>query len=276
MLVAVSAIAIVDATAKYLSEWLHGLLVAWGYFVAMLLWLLLGALVRPHLVSGLLISQRPLLQVARALCLVLSLGCLFFSLTYLPLAEATTIGFTAPLFVVALSGPMLGERVGARRWLAVALGMLGALIVARPGTDALHWSALITLAGAFFFAQFNIVTRMLGPSERTATTLLYTFTVGAIALSLVAPLVWSPIAPWQCAVLLGAGALGTLAHFAFVRALSQADASLLATLNYTRLLWAIAIGVVVFGDVPDRYTLLGGTITITSGLYVIWLAMRRP
>ena len=104
-------------------------------------------------------STRPWLQSARALCLVGSLVCLFSSLRVLPLAEATIISFTAPLFVVALAGPMLGEPVGWRRWAAVLAGLVGAMLVIRPGSDLFQWAALLPLVGAVFFALFSLITR---------------------------------------------------------------------------------------------------------------------
>lgn len=269
MIVGMSAIAVVDGVAKVLAASMHGMQVAWGYFLVMLVCLVLVAALRQTPPSQLLRSYRPRLQAARACCLVLSLSCLFFSLRYLPLAEATTIGFTAPLFIVALSVPMLGERVGVRRWAAVLIGMLGAIIVTRPGLGLLHWSAMVALVGAFFFALFNIVTRMLGATDRPLTTLFHTFAIGAVLLSLVMPLVWTTPSAREWLIFASAGALGLFAHYAIYHSLMLADASVVAPLNYVRLAWAIGIGFLVFGDVPDALTLLGGAITIASGLYVL-------
>jgi drug/metabolite transporter (DMT)-like permease len=269
MIAGMSAIAIVDGAAKVLAGSLHGMQVAWGYFLVMLVCLLLVAVLRRAPPAQLLRSYRPRLQAARACCLVLSLSCLFFSLRFLPLAEATTIAFTAPLFIVALSGPMLGERVGIRRWAAVLSGLVGALVVMRPGLGVLHWSAMLALVGAFFFAQFNIVTRMLGATDRPMTTLFHTFAIGTVLLSLAMPLVWIAPSAREWLIFASSGALGLFAHYAIYRSLMLADASVVAPLNYVRLVWAIGIGVVVFGDVPDAMTLLGGAITIASGLYVL-------
>jgi drug/metabolite transporter (DMT)-like permease len=269
MLAGMSAIAVVDACAKVLAASLHGVEVAWGYFVAMLGCLALMILARGIHPAAVLRTWRPALQAARACCLVMSLSCLFFSLRYLPLAEATTIGFTAPLFIVALSGPMLGERVGARRWLAVIAGMAGALLVARPGTGLLHWSAIVALVGAFFFAQFNIVTRKLGATEAPMTTLFYTFSIGTALLSLAVPTVWRDPTPGEWVLFVGSGALGLFAHFAIFRSLALADASAVAPLNYVRLIWAVALGFAIFGDVPDALTLAGGAVIVASGLYVL-------
>ena len=269
-----SSVAIVDAVAKYLAADMHGVQVAWAYFVVMLGVLLLIALARGTPWRELVRSKRPLLQSARGMCLVLSLSCLFFSLTYLPLAEATVIAFSAPLFIVALSGPVLGEKVGWQRWVAVLVGMTGAIIVARPGMDVLHWSSLVALAGAFFFAWFNMVTRMLGATDRPMTTLFYTFAVGSAVLGLVMPLLWTPISAMNWVILIASGALGVFAHFAIFNALKLADASLLAPINYIRLLWAIGLGILMFGDYPDWVTVTGGVLTVVSGLYVVRVERR--
>ena len=274
MTAAMSAIAVVDGAAKQLAVRLHGVQISWGYFLVMLICLLVVAGVRGVPLRQLTHSKRPQWQFLRAISLVISLSCLFFSLRYLPLAEATTIGFTAPLFIVGLSGPMLGEQVGARRWIAVLLGMFGAIIVMRPGMGLLHWSSLLALLGAFFFAMFNLVTRKLGSTDRSWTTLFWTFAIGSAILSVAMLVFWRTpnLGEW---LLFGAcGALGLAAHFSLFRSLTLADASVLAPLNYVRLLWAIGIGWFYFGDIPDLVTLFGGSITVASGLYVLTGAGR--
>ncbi|MFT5445534.1 MAG: drug/metabolite transporter (DMT)-like permease [Gammaproteobacteria bacterium] len=270
-----SAIAIIDSIAKQLAVRLHGVQVTWGYFLGMLLCLLVVVCVRGVPLRHLTHSHRPQWQLVRALCLMASLSLLFFSLRFLPLAEATTIGFTAPLFIVALAGPMLGEKAGARRWGAVLLGMLGAIIVMRPGMGLLHWSSLLALLGAFFFALFNVVTRKLGSTERSWTTLFYSFSIGVVLLSLVMPAVWVTPDLFEWSLFAVCGVLGLTAHFSLFRALTLADASVLAPLNYVRLIWAIGIGWFHFGDIPDTVTLVGGGITVASGLYVLTSVRRR-
>ena len=274
MIAAMSAIAVVDALAKQLALSLHGVQVAWGYFVSMLACLLAVAAARGVPPAALLRTRRRGLQALRACCLVMSLSCLFFSLAWLPLAAATTIGFTSPLFVVALSGPLLGERVGAARWGAVLLGLAGALLVARPGTGLLHWSAMVALLGAFFFASFNLITRMLGAGERPVATLFHTFGIGAVLLSLAVPQVWRPVSTEGWLLFASGGMLGLFAHFAIVRSLSIADASAVAPLNYVRLLWATALGYAIFGDVPDAATVAGAAIIVASGWYVLRAGRR--
>jgi drug/metabolite transporter (DMT)-like permease len=269
MLLGASCIAIVDGIAKYLAPSINGVQVVWGYVGASLIFLLAVNLARGESLLSLARSRRPWLQVARGASLVCSLSALFVSLRYLPLAVATTVSFTAPLIIVALSGPILGERVGAARWMAVAVGMLGALLVVRPGSDVFAWASLLTLLGAFFFALFNIATRMLGGIDRPLTTVLYTFVVSTTLVSLAMPVVWvTPTAP-QWLLFAVSGLLGFVAHFSMARSLTLADASAVAPLHYVRLLWAIAIGVIVFGELPGPWTLAGGALIVASGIYVV-------
>ena len=270
MLLGMSCIGLVDGVAKFLAVRLHGIEVAWGYFVASFACAAAYALAKRGSRARLLRSRRPWLQAGRAACLVGSLSCLFVSLHYLPLAEATAINFTGPLFIVALSGPLLGERVDLGRWLAVSVGMAGALIVVQPGGAVFHWASVLPLVGAFFFALLNIVTRLLRSADSTLTTLLHTFGIGSALISLSLPFVWATPTPTECLVFAAAGVLGFAAHFSIVRSLELADASRVAPLNYVRLVWAIGIGFVVFGDLPEATTIAGGAIIVASGLYVLY------
>jgi drug/metabolite transporter (DMT)-like permease len=277
---AMSCIGIVDGIAKYLAQTLNGVQVAWSYFGAMLVNLVIVVLAtgaRRSLValSDLLRTRRLALQLSRAGCLVLSLSCLFFSLSYLELAEATIVSFTSPLFIVALAGPVLSEQVTWQRWLAVCLGLLGAVIVLRPGTGVFQWAALLPLAGAVFFAFFHIITRIIGTADPPLTTLFYTICGGTLMLSAAMPAVWSPMTGLEVGIAFLSGSVGLLAHGALVRALSLADASALAPMNYVRLVWAVGIGYAFFAEIPDPFTVVGGTIIIGSGLYVVHSAATR-
>lgn len=269
MLLGASCIAIVDGIAKYLAPHINGIQVVWGYVGASLVCLLILNVARGESLITLAGSRRPWLQIARGAALVCSLSALFVSLRYLPLAVATSVSFSAPLIIVALSGPLLGERIGPRRWAAVAVGLVGTAIVVRPGTEVFAWASLLTLLGAFFFALFNIATRALGGFDRPLTTVLYTFVVSTTLVSLAMPVVWVAPTPSQWLLFAVSGLLGLTAHFAIARSMILADASAVAPLHYVRLLWAIGIGFVVFGDVPDIWTLVGAALIVASGIYVV-------
>jgi drug/metabolite transporter (DMT)-like permease len=274
MLLASSCIAIVDGMAKYLAVDINGVQVVWGYVGASLIILLAVTLTRGESIVSLARTRRPWLQLARGATLVCSLSALFISLGYLPLAVATTVSFTAPLIIAALSGPMLGERVGVARWIAVLVGMVGASLVMRPGSEVFHWAALLTLLGAFFFALFNIATRKLGGYDRPLTTVLYTFVVSTALVSLAMPALWVTPTPLQWSLFAASGFLGFVAHFSIARSMVLADASAVAPLQYVRILWAIAIGLMVFDHVPDPWTLAGGGLIVASGIYVTGFGAR--
>ena len=275
MLLAASCIAIVDGIAKYLAVNIHGVQIVWGYVGASLIILLGVTLARAEPIAALVQTRRPWLQLARGASLVCSLSGLFISLRYLPLAVATTVSFTAPLIIAALSGPMLGERVGTARWIAVLVGMTGASLVMKPGSEVFHWAALLTLLGAFFFALFNIATRKLGGYDRPLTTVLYTFVVSTGLVSLAMPAVWVTPTAVQWMLFALSGLLGFTAHFAIARSMVLADASFVAPLQYVRIVWAVAIGFVVFGHVPDPWTLAGGGLIVVSGIYVTGFGASR-
>lgn len=236
MAVAMSLIGLIDAIAKYSATQLHGLQVTWLYFLSMLLSLLLAVGVARGKLKFTLRTTQWRLQCLRGLCIVFSLSLLFTGLTWLPLAEATVISFTAPLFIVVLAGPVLKERVSFRSWLAVSVGLVGSLLVIRPGSSLFQWASLLPLAGALFFALYNIVTRQIGTADSVATTCFYTFAIGALALSVSQPLVWTTpdvVIVFQIAA---AGGLGMVAHLLIALSLQRTPVAIVAPLNYVRLI----------------------------------------
>ena len=259
----------VNAIAKYLSVEFHALLVTWGYFVGMTVFVVGYAAVKQMRPRDVFATQRLGLQLLRALLLVLTLWTLFVGLTYIPLADAVAIVFAAPLIITALSGPLLGERVGLHRWGAVLVGLGGILFIVQPSGGVLGWVVLLPLASALAFSLFQIVTRKMAGTETTFVTLFYSCAGATLLSTPVALYFWSPLNGRQLAILLGAGALGAVAHFFTIRAFGLAQASFLAPFNYVRLLWAIGLGYLVFGDVPGPYVLLGSAIVIACGLYVM-------
>ena len=152
--------------------------------------------------------------------------------------------------------------------------MIGACLVVRPGTDVFHWASLLTLLGAFFFALFNIATRVLGGFDRPLTTVLYTFVISTTLVSFAMPMVWVTPTTQQWLLFAVSGLLGFAAHFSMARSLVLADASAMAPLQYVRLLWAIGIGLVIFNHAPDAWTLAGGALIVASGIYVVGFSPR--
>jgi drug/metabolite transporter (DMT)-like permease len=194
---------------------------------------------------------------------------LFFisGLRFLPIAEASATGFVSPLFVTALSIIFLGERVGVRRWIATALGLIGVLIILRPGSGAFHPAAFFPLVSALAWACTLIMTRMMSGSEHVLTTMTYSSIAGVCVLCALVPFVW--VAPsWQ-EILFGVfiGVASTAGQWIVVLAFRYADASVLAPFSYSQLLWVSVLGFIIFGEVPDIWTVTGAAFIVGSGLY---------
>jgi drug/metabolite transporter (DMT)-like permease len=212
-------------------------------------------------------SGRPWLQTFRALIQLVENGVFVLAFTYLPLADVHAIAAASPLIVIAMSVPLLGEQVGIRRWLAVAAGFIGVLLIVRPGFQEIGLPILIALSGAVLWGLYQILVRLCAKTDSSDTTWLWSAVVGLAATSLVGPFVWigPDAAGWI--MLIAIALLGSCAHLALIKALSLAEASALQPYAYTLLLWAAVIGAVAFGDIPDGWTLSGAALILASGLY---------
>ena len=272
--IAILLTAAVDANSKFLSADLHSLQVVWGYFAATLLFVVITAVARRMPLQQVCRTARAPLQILRAGLLMITISTLFAGLKFMPIADVTAITFASPLFVAAMSGLVLGERVGIQRWTAVVIGMIGVLIVIRPGSGVVQWAVLLPLISAFGFGTFQMVTRRLASTEPTFVTLFYTSIGCAVMSSVLVFFFWTPLEWGQAAGLLGLGAMGAGAHFYFIRAFEKAEASLLAPFNYTKLIWVILFGYILFGEIPTPQVLLGSVVIITSGFCVLMRERR--
>jgi drug/metabolite transporter (DMT)-like permease len=210
------------------------------------------------------------MQIGRSVLLLASTLCNFVALRYLQLDQALALSFSTPFFVAALSGPILGEWVRWRRWTAIGVGFLGVLVVIRPGTGSIHPAAALSLSAALCYALYAITTRILARTDSNLTTLFYSNVVGALALIPVLPFVWTtPHDPLIIGLMFAAGALGAFGHYLLIAAHRLAPAAVLSPFIYTEIVLVIILGLVVFGDLPNRWTLAGASIVIASGLYML-------
>lgn len=269
-MIAIFFISVVDTICKLYTKEFHAIQIVWGYFLGINITLCVFFLIKGKKLSELKNTDRMILQLLRPAFLVCSISSLFFGLKYLPLAEATAIGFAAPLFITVLSVPILKEKVGIHRWCAVVIGLVGVLIIIRPGGDLWQLVSIMPLLGALFFALFQILTRLLSVTEKTHTTLFYTGLGGLVWSSIIVPFVW--VAPSQIdfLIFLATGFLGALAHLCMINAFNFAEASLLAPFNYTKLLWVAILGYLVFDDIPSLEMWIGAGIIVSAGLYVLY------
>jgi drug/metabolite transporter (DMT)-like permease len=260
--------AVMNGTNKYLTQDYPVAQVVWARFFFAGLGILLVALWRPGW-RALFRTRRPGIQALRSLLMISSTVLFIGALSLLPLAEVEAINFAAPLFVVALSAPLLKERVPASIWIAVVVGFAGVLVIIRPGAGVFAWAALMPLGVAFLYAVFQLVTRRLGGVDGAMTSLFYSGLLGMVATTLAMPFVWrSPdLQGWLLMAL--AGSLGAGSHFLLIKALELAPAALLQPFTYAQLVAAVLIGYAVFDAVPDLWTWIGSAIVAASGLYVL-------
>jgi drug/metabolite transporter (DMT)-like permease len=265
---AVACFALLDTTAKYLNLLMSTLEVAWARYT--------GAFLFPFIVSnpwtrpGLIRTTRPTLQFVRSLLLLASTLFNFAALRYLQLDQAIAIIFSTPFFVAALSGPLLGEWVRWRRWTAIAVGFVGVLVVTRPEPATFQPAALLSVGAALCYALYSIATRVLARTDANDTILFYSNLVGAAVLLPIVPFVWTtPTDPLVIALMVATGAIGSFGHYLLIAAHRLTPAAVLSPFIYTEIVLVTATGFLVFGDVPNRWTIVGAAIVVASGLYIL-------
>lgn len=265
-----------DATAKHLGKIYPVPMLVWARYAThfALMVIFLGPSMRFRLVT----TTRPARQVVRSVCL---LGTTFFgiaALTRMPLAETTAIVFAAPLIVTLSARPLLGEHIGVLRWIAVLIGFVGVLLIARPGSGLVKEGVALALGGAFSYAAYQILTRQLSPTENPVTMLFYTAMIGTLAMSVALPWIWSGPLPGLLdgLMIVSLGAFGGIGHFLLTRAFRDAPASVLSPILYVQLIWATVVGWVVFDHVPDAAAMLGILTIATAGAIIALDSRRTP
>ena len=220
-------------------------------------------------------SPHLFLVILRATMLMLSTALNFWALAYLPLTLTSTILFSSPIIVCFLSWPILGERVGPFRWVAIILGFIGVAVAIRPFDDSFHWAMLLSLGSAFGFASYSLLTGRLAKIAPLDVMQFYTGAVGTFALLPVAIMQWqSPQTVTDWGVLISIGLFGWAGHQLLTKAHQFAPASTLTPLAYSFILYLAIWSYLLFDTLPDRWTLIGGFLIICSGL-IIWLRETR-
>lgn len=268
--------AALDATAKHLSQTFPVPMLVWARYAVHLA--LMTAFLAPSMRGRLVATRRPLAMTLRALMLVGTTGFAMAGFRILPLAESTALLFVTPLVVVLLARYMLAETVSAGRWLAVAAGFAGALLVARPGGAlSLQGVVLMSLAAACY-AIYQVQTRHLTLTENGVTMLFYTAMVGTLAMSLAAPLYWGGPTPGATEALLIAslGIYGGVGHWMMIHAFRHAPASALAPYLYVQLVWAGLLGWLVYDHLPDAMSVAGMAVIAASSISIALSSRTRP
>ena len=215
-----------------------------------------------------LLPDRPFYHGLRASLLILATFCFFWSLKFLPIADALAIFFVQPLVVTALSPLVLREHVGPRRWAAVFIGFIGTLIIIRPGFDGLNPGALLALGAGTSLALYFLMTRRISGLNKAIVTTFHTNLLGAVITSALVPLVWITPTAMDWVLFVSLAAIANIGHYCIVRAYDHAEASLLAPLAYTEMITSVLMGYIFFGDFPDVWTFVGVAILISCAIYI--------
>ncbi len=261
-----------DATAKYLTRSYPVVEIVWARYLFHTIFAIAWAGARlPDAVR----RARFGMQFLRGLFLVGTTLLYFLAIRTMPLADATSIMFLSPILVTALSVPLLREQVGPRRWLGVAAGFVGALIIVRPGAGVIQFAALLAVVAAAINALYQITTRLINRTDRPITTNVYSAAVGTVAASLGLPFGWATpdVQGWLLMAL--AGLCGAIGHYCMIKAFEAAPAAVVAPIGYVGLIWSTFYGYLLFGDLPDHWTVIGALIIVGSGLYILYREQTR-
>lgn len=260
--------ALQDGITKHLATTYSAPQILWIRFSFFVVFALLYSM-RTKPLRACLTSNVPVLQIIRSLLIVAEIGFFILAVRHLPLAETHALFATFPLMATAIAALFLKEPVGVRRWSAIIIGLLGVIIILRPGAAVIAPAALIALLCAFMFAGYQVITRLVSKYDDSETSVTYMAVVGLIAMTAMGPFFWkTPDAEgWKWLLLLALTA--ALGHFLLIKALEFAPASLLQPFNFTLLVFASTVGYFAFGDVPDMWTVLGAIVIVGSGIYTV-------
>jgi drug/metabolite transporter (DMT)-like permease len=268
---AIVCFGLMDVCVKAVVPMTGTLPALWARYAGQMLIVLILVAPRLRQVSR---SAYPALQITRSVLLMMATFFFFLALGRIGLAEATAVISMNPLLITLGGALFLGESLGPRRIGAIVVALVGAMIVIRPGADVFQPAALLPLIAAFCFATYTLITRRLGPSEDVWTSLFYTGLVGSILLTVIVPFYMTPLSAQAIGFLVLIGGFGTAGQLMLIRALSMAEAGLLAPFNYTGLVFAVFWGLLLFDEMPDGWTLLGALVIASAGIYV-WYRETR-
>ncbi len=277
MMAGIAGFAIMDATIKWLVADYHVVQVAalrsWFGLPLLCLFALRG--------GGLerLKTRRPTVHFGRYLLVLGLTFCFFWALSQMKLVDAIAISFAAPIFITALSMPLLRESVGLHRWLAVGIGFVGVLVMLRPGFGVFQWAALVVLLSVGFYALLMITTRAFKNTESSASLMLYPQLGMSLTGILLAPFFWVTPDLMDLVLFALAGTFGSVGVMCVTHAFRLGPAAVITPFEYSALIWATLLGYLLWDELPDGITLLGAAIVVASGLYIVYretIRVGRP
>jgi len=267
LVIATVVFALQDAVTKQLTGLLPVAQIVFVRFTAFTVLALVVVKMRMSIRQALR-SKVPGKQIVRCLMMCAEVSIFTFALRYIGVAEIHAIFSCFPLFIVALSVPVLGETVGWRRWSAVGIGFIGTLIILRPGSGVFEPAALLAIVCALVYAMYNLMTRLVSRHDKFETSLLYFGLVGMAASAVPAASVWQTPTGDASWLLLAVCLCSMTSHLLLIKALELAEANVLQPFNYLILVWAMLMGWGFYGEVLDAYAIAGAALVVASGLYV--------
>lgn len=265
MIGAIFCFSIMDAAVKAVTPGVGVLPALWARYAGQMVLVLV--LVMPR-VTQVVRTRYPVLQLLRSILLMSATAFFFTGLSLIPLTDAAALMSTNPVLITLGAALFLGERLGIRRVGGIAVALIGAMIVMRPGSGVFTPAALLPLAAAACYSGYALLTRRVGPDEDVWTSLFYTGLVGTVLLSLAVPFQWQSPDPGDASLMAIIALAGTVGQLALIRAFSQGEAAMLAPFSYTGLAFAALWGLVFFAEIPDVWTILGSVLIAGAGLYV--------
>jgi len=266
--------ALQDGITKHLATTYAAPQILWIRFSFFVLFALIYSM-RTKPLRTCLTSNAPVLQIIRSLLIVAEIGIFILAVRHLPLAETHALFATFPLMVTAIAAVFLKEAVGIRRWSAIIFGLVGVMIILRPGADVIAPAALLALLCAFMFAGYQVITRLVSKYDDSETSITYMAVVGLVTMTALGPFYWQTPDADGWTWLLTLAVTATLGHFLLIKALEFAPASLLQPFNFTLLVFASTVGYFAFGDVPDVWTVVGAIVIVSSGIYTVIRERKR-
>ncbi len=270
MVVTMVLFAIQDAFTKQLGESYSPFMIVliryWFFAIVIVSW----AAARAGGIRQAARTHFPKIQILRGLLLIFEIVIMIFSFVSLGLVETHAVFVCYPLVIAALSGPLLGEDVGWRRWAAIGVGFVGVMVVLRPGLGVFDPAALIPLCAAFIFGFYNVLTRYVAKKDKTVTSFFWLGVSGVFGISLVGPFFLTPLRQEDWIWMLGLCITAVASHFVLIKAYEAAEASKIQPFAFFQFPFVILIGITFFDEAPDLLTYVGASIIIGSGLFTFW------
>lgn len=219
-------------------------------------------------------TQQPVLQILRGAILAIEICVMVYGFVKLGLVEAHAIFASYPLIIAALSGPILGETVGWRRWVAISIGFIGVLIILAPGSGVFSPFALVAVASAILFATYGLLTRYVARLDTATTSFFWTGVAGAVVMTAIGIWYWEPMSSFHWGLMIALCITGATGHYTLIKCYEVSEASAVQPFAYLQLVFASSLGVVVFGETVRANVVIGACIVIGAGLFTLWRARK--